>query len=313
MQKKLDDLIKSAKSLKAKMAAVVIAEDDFVIEGIVLAYKKGIIIPKLIGNKNKIISILKKKEKSISANDFEIIGADNDVDASIIAVKLAHDKKADIIIKGHIHTDILIHQLIRMESGLRTNRFISHIFCMEIKTYKKLIFITDAAININPDIAQKAQILQNAIDICKIIGVKNPKAAILSAVETVNPKIASTMDAAIISKMAQRGQITGGIVDGPLAFDNVISKKAAEEKGIKSEVSGDADIILVPNIESGNILFKDLEYLAGAKVAGIVVGLKVPVVLTSRSDNAEARLYSAAFASIVSENYPKFLEYKAWV
>jgi Phosphotransacetylase len=184
---------------------------------------------------------------------------------------------------------------------------------MEIKTYKKLIFITDAAININPDIVQKAQILQNAIDICKIIGVKHPKAAILSAVETVNPKIASTMDAAIISKMAQRGQITGGIVDGPLAFDNVISKKAAEEKGIKSEVSGDADIILVPNIESGNILFKDLEYLAGAKVAGIVTGLKVPVVLTSRADNAEARLYSAAFASIVSENYSKFLEYKSWI
>ena len=313
MQKKLDDLIISAKSFKAKRAAVVVAEDDFVIEGIVLAYKKGIIIPKLIGSKNKIISILKKKEKSISANDFEIIGADNDADASIIAVKLACDKKADVIIKGHIHTDILMHQLIRMESGLRTNRFISHIFCMEIKTYKKLIFITDAAININPDIVQKAQILQNAIDICKILGVKNPKAAILSAVETVNPKIASTMDAAIISKMAQRGQITGGIVDGPLAFDNVISKKAAEEKGIKSEVSGDADIILVPIIESGNILFKDLEYLAGAKVAGIVVGLKVPVVLTSRSDNAEARLYSAAFASIVSENYSKFLEYKAWV
>ncbi len=313
MHKKLNDLIEMAESFKAKIAAVVVAEDDFVIEGIVLAYKKRLIIPKLIGNKNKIISLLKKKEHNILLNDFAIIDADNDVDASIIAVKLASDKKADIIIKGHIHTDILMHQLIRTESGLRTNRFISHIFCMEIKTYKKLIFITDAAININPDIVQKAQILQNAIDICKIIGVKHPKAAILSAVETVNPKIASTLDAAIISKMAQRGQITGGIVDGPLAFDNVISKKAAEEKGIKSEVSGDADIILVPNIESGNILFKDLEYLAGAKVAGIVTGLKVPVVLTSRADNAEARLYSAAFASIVSENYSKFLEYKAWI
>ncbi|MCL4428040.1 MAG: phosphate acyltransferase [Deltaproteobacteria bacterium] len=182
---------------------------------------------------------------------------------------------------------------------------------MEIKTYKKLISITDAAININPDIIQKAQILQNAIDICIMLGIKHPKAAMLSAVETVNPKITSTLDAAIISKMAERGQITGGIVDGPLAFDNVISKKAAVEKGIKSRVSGDADIIVVPNIESGNILFKDLEYLAGAKVAGIVVGLKAPVVLTSRSDNVEARLYSAAFASIISENYSKFLEYKA--
>ncbi|MHB1695022.1 MAG: bifunctional enoyl-CoA hydratase/phosphate acetyltransferase [bacterium] len=315
MLKKLNDLIEKAGLFSPKTAAVVVAEEELVIDGILKSYKSRLIIPKLIGNKNKILSLLKKNRlngfNSGNYKDIEIIDAENDANAAYIAVKLASEKKVDIIIKGHIHTDILMHQLLHTENGLRTNRFVSHIFLMEIKTYKKLISITDAAININPDIIQKAQILQNAIDICIMLGIKHPKAAMLSAVETVNPKITSTLDAAIISKMAERGQITGGIVDGPLAFDNVISKKAAVEKGIKSRVSGDADIIVVPNIESGNILFKDLEYLAGAKVAGIVVGLKAPVVLTSRSDNVEARLYSAAFASIISENYSKFLEYKA--
>ena len=312
MLKKLNDLIVMAGLFSPKTAAVVVAEEDLVIDSILKSYKSRIIIPKLIGNKNKILSLLKKNRlKSFNLKDIEIIDADNDADAAYIAAKLASEKKVDIIIKGHIHTDILMHQLFHAENGLKTNRFVSHIFLMEIKTYKKLISITDAAININPDITQKAQILQNAIDVCLMLGIKRPKAAVLSAVETVNPKISSTLDAAIISKMAERGQITGGIVDGPLAFDNVISKKAAVEKGIRSEVSGDADIIVVPNIESGNILFKDLEYLAGAKAAGVAVGLKVPVVLTSRADNAEARLYSTAFASVVSENYPKFLDYKA--
>jgi phosphotransacetylase len=318
MLKKLNDLIVNAKVLSPKTAAVVAAEDGLVIDGVVSAYKNGLITPKLIGDKNKILSFLKKrhncgKKSEPDIDAIEIINAENDGDAAYISAVLASENKADIIVKGHIHTDVFMHQLILRENGLRTNRFISHIFLMEIKTYKKLIAITDAAINIAPDITQKAQILQNAIDISIMLGIKNPKAAILSAVETVNPKIASTLDAAIISKMAERGQIVGGIVDGPLAFDNVISKKAADEKGIKSEVAGNADIIIVPNIESGNILFKDLEYLAGAKVAGIVVGLKVPVVLTSRADNVEARLYSAALACIVSENYSKFLEYKAWV
>ncbi len=312
MLKKLNDLIEKAGLFSPKRAAVVVAEENLVIEGILKSYKNRLIIPKLIGNKNKILSLLKNiRLNGFNSKDIEIIDAENDANAAYIAVKLASEKKIDIIIKGHIHTDVLMHQLLHAENGLRTNRFVSHIFLMEIKTYKKLISITDAAININPDITQKAQILQNAIDVCIMLGIKRPKAAMLSAVETVNPKIISTLDAAVISKMAERGQITGGIVDGPLAFDNVISKKAAVEKGIQSEVSGDADIIVVPNIESGNILFKDLEYLAGAKVAGVVVGLKIPVVLTSRSDNVEARLYSAAFASIVSENYSKFLEYKA--
>ncbi len=312
MLKKLNDLIKNAALLSPKRAAVVVAEEELVIDGVFKAFNARLIIPKLIGNKSKILSILKKNRfKSFNLKNIEIINAESDADAAFIAAKLASEKKIDIIIKGHIHTDILMHQFFQNENGLRTNRFVSHLFLMEIKTYKKLISITDAAVNINPDIIQKAQILQNAIDISVMLGIERPKAAILSAVETVNPKITSTLDAAIISKMAERGQITGGTVDGPLAFDNVISKKAAAEKGIKSKVSGDADIILVPNIESGNILFKDLEYLAGAKVAGIVVGLKVPIVLTSRADSVEARLFSAAFASIISENYSKFLEYKA--
>ncbi|HEC25033.1 MAG TPA: bifunctional enoyl-CoA hydratase/phosphate acetyltransferase [bacterium] len=318
MLKNLSDIVKKAEILSRKRAAIVVSEDDLVIDGVLRAYENRLIIPQLIGNKSKILSLLAKKPfyKKLfnnKNNDIEILNAESDADAAYIAVKLAVEKKVDIIIKGHIHTDVFMHQLILKENGLRTNRYISHIFVMEIKTYKKLILITDAAVNINPDIPEKAQILQNAIDLAIMLGIKRPKAAMLSAVETVNPKISSTLDAAVISKMAERGQIVGGIVDGPLAFDNVISKKAALEKGIKSEVAGDADIIVVPNIESGNILFKDLEYLAGAKVAGIVMGLGVPVVLTSRSDNIEARLYSTALASIVSENYGKFLEYKAWI
>lgn len=311
MLKKLNDLINKAEVFSPKKAAVVYAGDKLVIEGAVESFKRHIIIPILIGNKNKIISELKKTGLiGFNLKGIEIIDAENDLSAVQMAVRLVLEKKADIIIKGYIHTDLLMHQLLHPENGLRTNRFVSHIFLMEIRTYKKLIAITDAAININPDIMQKALILQNAIDVCLILGIEHPKAAILSAVETINPKIASTIDAAVISKMAERGQITGGVVDGPLAFDNVISKKAAAEKKINSGVSGNADIIVVPNIESGNILFKDLEYLAGAKVAGIVVGLKVPVVLTSRADNVAARLYSAAFASIVSQNYSKFLEYE---
>ncbi len=318
MLKNLSDIVKKAEILSQKRAAIVVSEDDLVIDGVFRAYENHLIIPQLIGNKSKILSFLAKKPlyKKLfnnKNNDIEILNAENDADAAYIAVKEAVEKKIDIIIKGHIHTDVFMHQLIMKENGLRTNRYISHIFVMEIKTYKKLILITDAAVNISPDISEKAQILQNAIDLAIMLGIKRPKAAILSAVETINPKISSTLDAAVISKMAERGQIVGGIVDGPLAFDNVISKRAALEKGIKSEVAGDADIIVVPNIESGNILFKDLEYLAGAKVAGIVMGLGVPVVLTSRSDNIEARLYSTALASIVSENYGKFLEYKAWI
>ncbi|MFW0883997.1 bifunctional enoyl-CoA hydratase/phosphate acetyltransferase [Candidatus Acidulodesulfobacterium sp. H_13] len=318
MLKNLSDIVKKAEILSQKRAAIVVSEDDLVIDGVFRAYENRLIIPQLIGNKSKILSFLAakpfyKKLFNNKNNDIEILNAKNDADAAYIAVKLAVEKKIDIIIKGHIHTDVFMHQLILKENGLRTNRYISHIFVMEIKTYKKLILITDAAVNINPDISEKAQILQNAIDLAVMLGIKRPKAAMLSAVETINPKISSTLDAAIISKMAERGQIVGGIVDGPLAFDNVISKQAAVEKGIKSKVAGDADIIVVPNIESGNILFKDLEYLAGAKVAGIVMGLAVPVVLTSRSDNIEARLYSTALASIVSENYDKFLEYKAWI
>lgn len=318
MLKNLSDIVKKAEILSQKRAAIVVSEDDLVIDGVFRAYENHLIIPQLIGNKSKILSFLAKKPlyKKLfnnKNNDIEILNAENDADAAYIAVKEAVEKKIDIIIKGHIHTDVFMHQLIMKENGLRTNRYISHIFVMEIKTYKKLILITDAAVNISPDISEKAQILQNAIDLAIMLGIKRPKAAILSAVETINPKISSTLDAAVISKMAERGQIVGGIVDGPLAFDNVISKQAALEKGIKSEVAGDADIIVVPNIESGNILFKDLEYLAGAKVAGIVMGLGVPVVLTSRSDNIEARLYSTALASIVSENYGKFLEYKAWI
>src|SRR3546814_903721 len=206
----------------------------------------------------------------------------------------------------HIHTDALMHALLDKEHGLRIPaRRVSHVFLVEVSTHPKLLGITDAAINIAPDLHAKAQILQNAISLFHLLGVETPKVAVLSAVETVNPEITSTLDAACLTLMARRGQIIGALVDGPLAFDNAISRRAAEEKGISSPVAGDADILLVPDLVSGNILAKNLEYLAGAVAAGIAVGLAVPVVLTSRADPAPARLASLALAALVHHRLPR--------
>ena len=309
MLKKLDEILNNAKKLNPKKTAVVGSADELTLLGVKEAYNAGLIIPSLIGNGNNIKKIAEKIELPIEKGNIEIINSETDEHSAKIACEFAKNKKIDIIMKGHIHTDILMHAVMSAENGLKTNRLISHLFLMEIKTYKKLLIITDAAINISPNLIEKAQILQNAIDFAIILGIKLPKAAVLSATEEINPKMQSTLDAALLSKMAERGQIKNGIVDGPLAFDNVISKEAALEKGIKSSVSGDTDIVLVPNIESGNILFKDLEYLAGATVAGIVVGAALPVILTSRSDTQKARLYSAAMAIIASNNYKSFLNY----
>jgi phosphotransacetylase len=202
--------------------------------------------------------------------------------------------------KGSLHTDELMAEVVRKDTGLRTERRISHVFIMDVPTYPKPLGVTDAAINIFPDLETKVDIVQNAIDMAHALGVERPKVAILSAVETVTPKIPSTIDAAALCKMAERGQITGGLLEGPLAFDNAISKEAASVKGIRSEVAGDADILVVPDLEAGNMLAKQLSFLADADAAGIVLGARVPIILTSRADTVRARLASCAVAVLLA-------------
>ncbi|OYV49617.1 MAG: hypothetical protein B7X10_01785 [Burkholderiales bacterium 21-58-4] len=214
----------------------------------------------------------------------------------MIGVRQVLEGKASALMKGWIHTDVLMHPVLR---DLRAGRRVSHVFVVELATYHKLLFVTDAAINITPDLAAKASIVQNAVDLARLFGIEKPKVAALSAVEEVKPAIFSTIDAACLSKMAERGQIRHAVVDGPLAFDNAISREAALTKNIESEVSGDVDILLSPDLDSGNILAKDLEYLAGATMGGIVIGARVPIMLPSRSDPPAARLVSAAIASLV--------------
>ncbi len=233
-------------------------------------------------------------------DDACLIAVESNAAAAGKAVELVRQRAADAIMKGQVHTDTLMHALLHDDRGLRVaGRRVSHVFVTDIPAYPKLLYITDAAINIAPDLNAKAQIVQNAVEVARILGVERPKVAALSAVETVNPAIASTLDAACLSLMAQRGQISGAIVDGPLAFDNAISAAAAREKGIKSEVAGNADILLVPDLVSGNILAKNLEYLAGATAAGIVAGLAAPVILSSRADPAPARLAGLALAVLM--------------
>ena len=231
---------------------------------------------------------------------FPIIDMAPASEAAEAGVQLVLEGKASALVKGWIHTDELMRPVLRQ---LRTARRISHVFVADLPSYHKLLFITDAAINIAPDLATKAAILQNAIDLARILGVDKPKAAALSAIELVKPSIPSTLDAACLSKMAQRGQITHAEVDGPLAFDNAISRDAARIKQINSTVAGETDILLAPDLDAGNILAKNLEYLAGATLAGIVIGARVPLMLTSRSDPPAARLVSAAIAVLLHQHW----------
>lgn len=300
----LHHLIDQAKTLKPIRVAVVDAAQGVLVETLRDAHALGFIEPRLIGAPDSIKAICEDLDWKLEEG--WVVPASSDPAAAAKAVELARAGEADAVMKGNLHTDTLMHALLDKDRGLRVpGRRVSHVFLVELSTYPKLFGITDAAINIAPDLCAKAQILQNAVDLFHLLGVETPKVAVLSAVETVNPEIASTLDAACLTLMAQRGQITGAIVDGPLAFDNAISRRAAEEKGIDSPVAGDADILLVPDLVSGNILAKDLEYLAGAVAAGIAVGLAVPVVLTSRADPAPARLASLALGALVYHRTPK--------
>jgi phosphate acetyltransferase len=264
------------------------------LEGAVDAAKADLVDPILVGPEAKIRALAESLNLDLSP--YRLVDALHSHDAASKAVALCRSGEAEALMKGSLHTDELMGAVMPSATGLRTERRISHVFAMDVPTYPRPLFITDAAINIYPTLEDKVDILKNAIQLAHALNIARPKVAILSAVETVNPKIPSTIEAAALCKMADRGQIEGAVIDGPLAFDNAISKEAAQIKGIHSPVSGEADILLVPDLEAGNMLAKQLTYLAKADSAGIVLGARVPIILTSRADSAEARLASCAVA-----------------
>ena len=274
--------------------------DQVSLGGALDAGLKHIITPILVGPEAKIRSVA--QEFNYKLDGVRIINSEHSHDSAAKAVALCKSGEAHALMKGSLHTDELMHEVAARETGLRTNRRISHVFVFDVPTYPRTLLVTDAAINIYPNLEDKVDIVQNAIELAIVLGVAVPKVAILSAVETVYPKITSTLDAAALCKMADRGQITGAILDGPLAFDNAISAEAAEIKKIHSPVSGQADILLVPDLEAGNILAKQLSYLAEADAAGIVLGAKVPIILTSRADSVESRLASCAVAALLANS-----------
>ena len=294
LPRRMGEIVERAKKLAPIPVAVVDAAEEHVIVGACEATRAGLIQPVMIGNRREIEAAL--HAQGLSRDAFPIHDAASETDAAEIGIGKVLAGEAAALMKGWIHTDVLMHPVL---AHLKTARRVSHIFVVELASYPKLLFVTDAAINISPDLVTKAEIVQNAVDLARLFGIDRPKVAALSAVEEIKPAIASTIDAACLSKMAERGQIKHALVDGPLAFDNAISKEAAMTKKIESEVAGDVDILLVPDLTSGNILAKDLEYLAGATMGGVVVGAKVPIMLPSRSDPPEARLVSAAIACLV--------------
>lgn len=241
----------------------------------------------------------------LDVDSYRFTEATSEEDAVAKSIELCRTGRALALMKGSLHTDVLMHLVVQEASGLRISRRISHVFVMEAPLYDRTLFITDAAIHIYPTLEDKVDIVQNAIDLVHTLGVKEPKVAILSAVETVCPKITSTLDAAALCKMADRGQITGAVLDGPLAFDTAVSTQAAERKQLHSQVAGKADILVVPDLESGNMLAKQLEYLGGARLAGVVLGAKVPIILTSRADSAWSRVASCAIASLLADGKKK--------
>ena len=297
---KYERLIAAAKAIPAVSTVVVHPCDESSLRGAVEAAEAGIIKPILVGPAAKIRGMAAKYGLNIGG--FEIVDAPHSEAAAAKAVELIHAARGEMLMKGSLHTDELMRSVTAKATGLRTERRISHVFVMDVPAYADTLFVTDAAINIFPDLEGKRDIIQNAIDLYTQAGFgTSPRVAILSAVETVTGKIPSTIEAAALCKMADRGQITGGVLDGPLAFDNAIDMEAARIKGIKSEVAGRAQILVVPDLESGNMLAKNLAYFAKADGAGIVLGARVPIVLTSRADSPRARMASCAIASLYAD------------
>jgi phosphate acetyltransferase len=291
-------LIAACEALEPIKTAVVYPLSDVALLGAVEAAEEALIDPVLVGPRAEIERVAAGLKRDVSR--YRIVEAETDLEAAVRGVALCRDGSCEALMKGSLHTDHFMHAVVAEGTGLRTHRRVSHVFIFDVPAYRHTLLVSDAAINIYPTLEDKVDIVQNAIDLAQTLGIATPKVAVLSAVETVTPKIVSTIDAAALCKMAERDQITGGIVDGPLAFDNAINLKAAEIKHLHSKVAGRAEVLVVPDLEAGNMLAKQLEYFADAQAAGIVVGARVPLILTSRSDNARTRLASSAVAALMA-------------
>lgn len=302
-----DSLLAHCRTLSPARTAIVHAVTANVLQAAQEAQQQGLITPVLVGPAARTREAAEAAGVDISA--WQVVDAEHSHDAAAKAVALAAAREVDALMKGSLHSDELMAAVVKSDAGLRTERRISHAFLIDQESYSKAFIITDAAVNIAPDLATKVDIVQNAVDLWHALFGADilPKVAVLAAVETVNPKMVATLDAAALCKMADRGQITGCLIDGPLAFDNAISVEAARTKGIVSEVAGNADILLVPNIEAGNMLAKQLIFLSGAEAAGIVLGARVPIILTSRADSQRARLLSCAVALLLAHARSKGL------
>jgi phosphotransacetylase len=295
---KYEQLLERCKGLEPVPTAVAHPCEETALTGALEAAEKGLILPILVGPEARIREIAAAVEKDLG--DITIVDVPHSHAAAERAVELVRSGEAELLMKGSLHSDELLAAVVARDKGLRTERRISHVFIMDIPTYHKVLIVTDAAINIAPDLDAKADICRNAIELAIALGLEQPKVAILAAVETVSSKMTATLDAAALCKMAERGQIKGGLLDGPLAFDNAISSDAARVKGISSPVAGDPDILLVPDLEAGNMLAKQLSFLANADSAGLVVGARVPIILTSRADSVRSRIASCAVAVLVA-------------
>jgi phosphate acetyltransferase len=303
---KYEALLERCRSLEAVPAAIAHPCEKSALAGAIEAGEKGLIVPILVGPAEKLRDIAAKS--GINLGKARIVDAAHSHASAAKAVELVRQGEAELLMKGSLHTDELLSAVVARETGLRTGRRISHVFIMDVPTYHKVLIVTDAAINIAPALEDKADICQNAIDLAIALGLSKPKVAILAAVETINSKMQATLDAAALCKMADRGQITGASIDGPLAFDNAISKEAARIKHIESEVAGDPDILLVPDLEAGNMLAKQLSFLAKADSAGLVLGARVPIILTSRADSVRSRIASCAVAMIAAHSRRQSLQ-----
>jgi len=295
---KYERLLERCRSMEPVLTAVVHPCEATALAGAVDAARIDLIDPILVGPAAKIRATAKAAE--IDLGGLKIADVSHSHAAAARAVELVREGRAEILMKGNLHTDELMSAVVARDVGLRTARRISHVFVMDVPTYHKVLVVTDGAINIAPTLEDKVDICQNAIDLCVSLGLEKPKVAILAAVETVTSKMPATIDAAALCKMSERGQISGGLLDGPLAFDNAVSKEAAATKGIASDVAGDPDVVLAPDLEAGNILAKQLSFLSNADSAGLVLGARVPVILTSRADSVRARIASCAVAVLVA-------------
>lgn len=298
--KTLNEILEKAKSIKGKKICVAAAHDKDVLKSVVEAKRIGLADSILVGDEEKIKEIL--KEMGVNSEDFEIIDEKVSKIAAKKAVELVKNRKADALMKGYVETADLMKAILNKETGLRTDEALSHVSVFQVPGHDKLIIITDAALNISPDLSRKASIINNAVFVANRIGIEKPKVAVLAAIEFVNPDMPVTIDAAALSKMCDRGQIKNCIVDGPVAFDNAISAISAKKKGIHSPVAGDADIFLVPDIEAGNIMLKSIVFLAKGVFGGVVMGATKPLIVTSRSDSYETKLYSMATAIALLED-----------